>query len=116
MINTDFSNSQVFLAIGVTDMRKSINGLSLIVEEHFESDALSGDLFVFCNRRRDMVKILYWNRNGFCLWLKRLEQDLFQWPESEREVMKIDKNALNWLLHGLDIERAHQKISNKTVS
>jgi transposase len=63
---------KVLLAVGVTDMRKSINGLSILVAEQLELDPLSGHLFAFCNRKRDIVKILYWDRNGFCLWQKRL--------------------------------------------
>lgn len=101
---------QIFLALGVTDMRKSINGLSLIVSEQFELDLFAGSLFVFCNRRRDLVKILYWDENGFCVWMKRLEKDIFQWPDSEHEVMEIDQAALDWLLHGLDMQQAHQRL------
>lgn len=62
---------QVYVATGVTDMRKSINGLSILVAEQLDLDPLTGHLFCFCNRRRDIIKILYWNRNGFCLWQKR---------------------------------------------
>ena len=68
---------RVFLATGNTDMRKSINGLSILVAQHLEMDPLSGHLFVFCNKRQNMVKILYWDRNGFCLWHKRLEKQSF---------------------------------------
>ena len=64
---------QVFIALGATDMRKSINGLSIIVEEELGLDLFTGNFFVFCNRNRDIVKILYWNLNGFCVWKKRLE-------------------------------------------
>ena len=59
---------QVYIAPGVTDMRKAINGLSLLVSDQMELDPFSGHLFAFCNRKRDMVKILYWDRNGFCLY------------------------------------------------
>ena len=69
------SPTRVFIAPGVTDMRKAINGLSLLVTDQMELDPFSGHLFAFCNRKRDMVKILYWDRNGFCLWQKRLEKD-----------------------------------------
>ena len=64
---------QVFIALGASDMRKSINGLSIIVEEELGLDLFTGNFFVFCNRNRDIVKILYWNLNGFCVWKKRLE-------------------------------------------
>ncbi len=57
----------VYIALGATDMRKSVNGLSLLVEEQFELDLFSGSLFAFCNRNRNIVKILYWAGNGFCI-------------------------------------------------
>lgn len=113
----DFSgNVQVFLAVGAIDMRKSINGLSLLVEEQFELDLFSGSYFAFCNRKRDIVKILYWAENGFCLWMKRLEKDVFRWPESEQEVVEVSRTALNWLLRGLDVQQAHKRLSYGSVS
>lgn len=115
MISGDLKTSQVFLALGVTDMRKSINGLSLLVEEKFEQNIFSGSFFVFCNRRRDMVKILYWEKNGFCVWLKRLEEDFFLWPESEEEILEVTPRALGWLLSGLDFSSAHQEKGYKSV-
>ena len=66
---------KVFLALGATDMRKSINGLSLLVSEHLKLDPFSGSIFVFCNKKKNMLKILYWDTNGFCLWYKRLEKN-----------------------------------------
>ena len=110
------SEVKVYVALGVTDMRKSINGLSLLVEEHFQMDLFSGNLFAFCNRRRDRIKIIYWDHNGFCLWMKRLEKEVFRWPESEREVIEISQKALSWLLHGLDLRQAHQRLSYSSVS
>ncbi len=107
---------KVYVAVGATDMRKSINGLSLLVEEHFQLDLFSGSLFAFCNRNRDRVKILYWDCNGFCLWLKRLEQDTFRWPETESEVLEISRSALDWLLHGLDLRQAHRRLTYSSVS
>jgi len=65
---------RVYLALGATDMRKAINGLSVLVEQAMDLDPFSGDLFVFCNRRHTILKILYWDANGFCLWHKRLEE------------------------------------------
>ena len=107
--------SKVYIALGATDMRKSINGLSLLVEDQFGLDLFSGSLFAFCNRRRDLVKILYWNDNGFCIWMKRLEEDIFRWPDSEEEVMEVSQVALEWLLHGLDLDHAHKRISYSSV-
>ena len=107
----------VYIATGVTDMRKSINGLSILVADQLELDPLSGNLFAFCNRKRDIVKILYWDRSGFCLWHKRLEKDQFQWPETEREVFDIQGYQLTWLLDGLSLEQheAHQQLSYKIM-
>jgi len=116
MIHHFSGNAQVFLAIGATDMRKSINGLSLLVEQQFSLDLFSGSYFAFCNRKRDIVKILYWAENGFCLWMKRLEQDVFRWPESEQEVVEVNRRALDWLLRGLDVQQAHKRLSYSAVS
>ncbi|ACN17519.1 transposase [Desulforapulum autotrophicum HRM2] len=90
------SNIRVYLAMGITDMRKSIDGLSILVSERLELDPFSGHLFVFCNRKRNMIKILYWDRNGFCLWHKRLEKHFFKWPTSKEEIMTIEKRELTW--------------------
>ena len=108
--------ARVYIALGATDMRKSINGLSLLVEEQFDLDLFSGSMFAFCNRKRDIVKILYWSGNGFCIWMKRLEEDVFRWPESEQEVMEVNHIALSWLLSGLDLGHAHQRLSYKMVA
>ena len=106
---------KVYIAVGATDMRKSINGLSLLAQDYFELDLFSGNLFAFCNRKRDIVKILYWHENGFCIWMKRLEDDIFRWPDSEQEVMEISHVALGWLLHGLDLNHAHQHLSYRSA-
>lgn len=95
----------VFIATGSTDMRKSINGLSLLVADQMGRDPLSGHLFAFCNRRKDIIKILYWDRNGFCLWHKRLEKDRFHWPETREEVMSISHSELLFLLAGCSLDQ-----------
>ena len=106
---------RVYVAVGSTDMRKSINGLSILVEQAMDQNPFSGDLFVFCNRLRTIVKILYWDHNGFCLWHKRLEKDRFKWPQSIDEVISIDQRQLQWLLAGLDITAAHRQLYYQTV-
>ena len=110
------TNSRVFLAIGSTDMRKAINGLSIMVEQHLGKDPFCGDLFVFCNRRRNMIKILYWDKNGFCLWHKRLEKHRFQWPRCADELVMIAARELEWLLDGLDFTSAHQRLYYRVVA
>ncbi len=94
-------------------MRKSINGLSILVADFLEEDPFSGHVFAFCNRRRNMVKVLYWDRNGFCLWCKRLEKDRFAWPVQNEDVKTVSLRQLFWLLDGLPIEqkRAHKNLS-----
>ena len=109
-------SGRVYVAVGSTDMRKSINGLSILVEQAMDLNPFSGDLFVFCNRLRTIVKILYWDRNGFCLWHKRLEKDRFKWPESIDELIAIDQRQLQWLLSGLDIADAHQRLKYQAVA
>ena len=113
LLNT--TGMRVFLRVGVTDMRKAINTLSMLVQDGMKMDPFTNGLYVFCNRRHDILKILYWDSNGFCLWQKRLEKDRFRWPESEEEVMEIDSSRLGWLLSGLDIARAHEKLHYTSV-
>jgi transposase len=108
-------NTKVFLALGTTDMRKSINGLSVIASEHMQMDIFSGHLFVFCNRNRTILKILYWDKNGFCLWHKRLEKDRFKWPESQKDVVNIDSRELSWLIAGLNIQQAHKPLNYSMI-
>lgn len=88
------------------DFRKSINGLSVIVEAEMGLSPLSGALFVFCNRKRDRLKLLYWDQSGFALWYKRLEQETFKWPRRWPDaVITLQEEQLHWLLSGLDITR-----------
>jgi transposase len=112
------SDLKVFLAIGVTDMRKHVNGLSILVEEALEENPFSGSLFGFCNRNRDIIKILYWDTNGYCVWYKKLDSGRFPWPKSESDVLELGTRELNWLLDGLSIEQkdAHKKLCYDVVS
>jgi transposase len=88
------------------DFRKAINGLSIVVAEELALDPFSAQVFAFCNRRRDQVKLLVWERNGFVLWQKRLEKDRFPWPRGERDaVVEVTGRELNWLLDGIDVFR-----------
>ena len=108
-----FPVNQVYLATGFTDMRKSINGLSLIVSEQLFHDPFSGSVFVFCNRARDKLKILYWERNGFWLYYRRLDKEKFKWPnELDQHAVLLSVRELQWLLEGLAFQQAqaHQPV------
>lgn len=112
------SSDRVYLVLGPTDMRKAINGLSVLVADQLAMDAFSGHLFVFCNRGRSIIKILYWDRNGFCLWQKRLEKHRFRWPESRQAVLDIGVRELHWLLDGLDMReiKGHPRLQYSTLT
>ena len=106
-------HTRVYLALGATDMRKQIDGLAVLVEDVLEQDPFANSLFVFCNRRRDKLKILFWQRNGFWLWYRRLERERFRWPRDEDATTSIEVSTqkLRWLLDRLDIHRiaGHRK-------
>ena len=85
-----FNNKRIYLACGKTDMRKSINGLSAIVESTFKLNPYSAAIFVFCNGNRDRIKILEWDGDGYWLYLKRLETGKFRWPAANETEMTMD--------------------------
>ena len=94
----------VYLHRDSVDFRKSINGLSLIVEQSMGLSVFDAALFVFCNKQRDKLKILYWDNSGFCLWYKRLEKDKFKWPRKDgRDVISLSEEQFHWLLRGFDL-------------
>ena len=108
---------KVYLVLGATDMRKAINGLSLLVADHLERDVFSGSLYVFCNRSRSIIKALYWDHSGFCLWQKRLEKHRFIWPQSADQVLELSRTELSWLLSGLDplAVKGHPRLKYSTL-
>lgn len=109
---------RVHLCRDVVDFRKQIRGLSVLVQEELELDPFSAHIFAFCNRRRDHVKLLLWERNGFILWQKKLEEDKFPWPRAMgTEVVELTGRELNWMLDGMDVFalRPHNELSYETV-
>jgi transposase len=111
----DVENARIFVRPGATDMRKHINGLAAIVEGTMKGSPLSGDLFLFANRHRSVIKVIYWDRNGFCLWLKRLEKDRFPWPDDEEAAREITKDEVAMLLRGIDFWREHKELHYATM-
>jgi transposase len=96
---------KVYMARERVDLRKSWNGLSLLVQEVLRLDPLSGHLFVFFNKRLDKVKVLYWDHNGFCLWQKRLEQERFRLWSFTPPYLTVSVQEFQMLLQGIDLRR-----------
>lgn len=106
----DLSEFSIFIKPGKTDMRKQVNGLSIIAEQEMEIDVQSKNIFLFCSKDRKLIKCLYWERNGFCLWQKRLEKDKFPWPDTKKAAKQITLAQLKMLLSGIDFWKAHKPI------
>ena len=100
---------QIFVATEATDMRCSFDGLSTLVADVLEENPLSGHLFVFRNRRGDRVKVLYWDRSGYCLWYKRLEKGVFRFPVSTESCIELDAAELALILEGIDLAGATRR-------
>jgi transposase len=107
--------SPIYLKTGITDMRKSINGLSALVQNEMKKNPFEPGYFLFCGKTRRILKLLYWDRTGFALWYKRLEQARFPWPEKEEEAKSITVEQVEWLLSGIDFFKAHKKSSYSRV-
>ena len=106
---TNFSELRVFLCTTPTSMRFSFDRLMGLAERVFNQDPLSGHLFLFLNRGRDRVKILYWDRDGFCIWYKRLEEGVFELPKSNQEGVELGYQQLSRLLGGLDLRSGRRR-------
>ncbi len=108
---------EVLLCTEPVDFRKAINGLSILVEQELALDPFAPRIFAFTNRKRDRIKLLYWDRTGFVLWLKRLEESRFPWPESGETTVTLTGRELNWLLDGIDWFRLqpHETLSYDSV-
>ena len=106
MIRPDRDIERVYLCRKPVDMRKQMDGLAAIVKDVLELDPLSGALVVFIDRRRTKLKILLWEKNGFVIWYKRLEQHKFHWPSRvDTDTVTLTGEQLNWLLDGYDVWR-----------
>lgn len=112
----DWDTTEIFIKPGSTDMRKQAQSLAVYVSEEMDNNPLSGNLFVFCGKTRKIIKVLYWDRNGFCMWQKRLEQNTFPWPRNDEEARKITGEQFWMLLDGIDFFRAHEKLIFSAVS
>jgi transposase len=106
MIGDISKADEIFIACGYTDMRRNIDGLAAYVKQAFGLDPMSNTLFLFCGKKRDRLKALFWENDGFVLLYKRLEGGgRFQWPRRPEEAKKLTWQQLRWLLEGLSIEQ-----------
>ena len=114
----DFQGADhVYIACGYTDLRRGIDGLASLVEQQFQLDPFSNTLFLFCGRRRDRIKGLYWEGNGFILLYKRLESGSFQWPRNGAEARELSWQQYRWLMEGLSVEqpKAHRPVEGLSM-
>jgi len=112
---SDFTGAErVYIACGYTDLRRSIDGLAELVRQQFRLDPFSNTLFLFCGRKRDRIKALYWEGNGFLLLYKRLERGVYQWPRSESEARELTPQQYRWLMEGLKVDqpKAHRDVTD----
>ena len=103
------STVRVFLCLLPVDMRRSFDGLAALAEQVIHADPLSGHLFVFRGRRGDRLKILYWDRDGYALWYKRLEAGTFRFPGDSAEAKEITPGYLGLILEGIDLGSAKRQ-------
>jgi transposase len=108
----------IYICRDPVDFRMGINGLGVMVEATLKYDPFSRNLFCFVNKRKNQIKVLYWQRTGFCLWLKRLEEERFKWPfHLAGPVVELDEEQFFWLLDGLDLKhlKPHRSLEYRTV-
>ena len=117
MLNDFNCACPVYIACGYTDLRRGIDGLAGLVKSEFDLDPFQEALFLFCGRRRDRIKALYWEGNGFVLLYKRLEQGVYQWPRTDVEVRQITPQQYRWLMEGLKVEqpKAHRPVTGLSI-
>ncbi len=98
--------AKIYVVTGKTDMRRSIDGLMAIIRDTYQMDPYANALYLFCGRRRNTIKALYFDKDGFCLLYKRLDSEgRFQWPRNASEVRPLTRQEFRWLMEGLSIEQ-----------
>lgn len=105
MLNDFTAAEHIYIACGYTDLRKGIDGLALLVQKNFDLNPFGSSLFLFCGKRNDRLKALFWEGDGFVLLYKRLERGRFQWPRTKEQVRLVSLQQYRWLMEGLAIEQ-----------
>ena len=112
----DVSNVRIFLRPGSTDLRKAVNGLTMIIEQEMAGEPFSGNVYLFCNKERKLLKAVYWEKTGFWLSQKRLEKEKYPWPGTSEAARELSGEELTMLLRGIDFFKAHKALTYKKVS
>ena len=115
-MNIDLSKVRIFIRPGKTDLRKAVNGLAVMIEQQMSGEVFSGNIYLFCNKERKLLKAIWWDRNGFWLSQKRLEQEKFPWPDTSEAVRELSSEEIMMLLNGIDFFKAHKTLYYKKVS
>ena len=117
MLSAFAGADRVYIACGYTDLRRGIDGLAALVQQQFNLDPFANTQFLFCGSRRDRIKALYWEGNGFVLLYKRLESGSFQWPRKESEVKALTPHQYRWLMEGLSVDqpKAHRPVKGLEI-
>ncbi|MBR4256565.1 MAG: IS66 family insertion sequence element accessory protein TnpB [Clostridia bacterium] len=105
MLKEIASQSDVYIVTGYSDLRKGIDGLTAAVKGSLNMDPFNPALYLFCGRRRDRIKGLLWEGDGFLLLYKRLDNGVFRWPRNEYEAKKLNEQQIRWLMEGLEIDQ-----------
>jgi transposase len=112
----DTSKVRIYIRPGNTDLRKAVNGLSVMIQEEMKGDPFSGSVYLFCNKGRKLLKAVWWDRTGFWLSQKRLEKEKWPWPDNVAEVEELSAEQLGMLLSGIDFWKAHKEVYYQRVS
>jgi transposase len=115
-MTVDLSRVKVYLRPGHTDLRKAVNGLTVLIQDAMKHDPFSGSVYLFCNREKRLLKAVWWDLSGFWLSQKRLEEGKFPWPAGEEQAEELTEEQVRMLLRGIDFWKAHKALHYQKVS
>jgi transposase len=115
-MTVDLNAVRIYIRPGYTDLRKAAKGLTVLVQDRMELEPFSGSVYLFCNKGRNLLKAVWWDKTGFWLAQKRLEEARFPWPENSGEAEELSAEQLRMLLSGIDFWKANKPLRYQRVS
>jgi transposase len=112
----DLSKGRIFIRPGYTDLRKAVNGLSVLIQDEMKGEPFSGDVYLFYNKGRKLLKAVWWDKRGFWMSRKRLEREGWPWPEYAEAAEEPSREQLGMLFEGIDFFKAHKPVYYQRVS